>query len=521
MPQILAIDLGTSGPKVALFSARGELLAHAVASTATHWLAGGGAEQSPDEWWLAIRQAVGELTAQRPEAIEQIAAICCTGQWSGTVPVGADGRALANAITWQDARGAAQVRAVTGGWPAVSGYGLRRLLTWVRLTGGLPTSSGKDSIAHILYLKEREPELYARTHKFLEPKDYLNLRLTGRFAATYDSITLHWVTDNRDLERVVYLDRLLEWVGVPRDKLPELIRATDIAGPLNEEAARELRLPAGVPVIGGTPDIHSAAVGSGAVEDFAAHLYLGTSSWLVCHVPFKKTDLLHNMASLPSALPGRYLLINEQESAGACVDYLLDRVLFADDTLGTGERPADIYRRFDELAGSAPPGSNRLLFLPWLNGERTPVDQHQVRGGFLNQSLRSSRADMARAVLEGVAYNTRWLLDYVERFAGRPMPEIRIIGGGARSALWRQIMADVLNRPILAVDDPLHVNSRGAALLAGLALGYLRAEEIPRLVQVTERHEPMGENRRIYDEMYAAFRESFRRNQSLFARLNR
>jgi xylulokinase len=290
---------------------------------------------------------------------------------------------------------------------------------------------------------------------------------------------------------------------------------------LSEEAARELRLPAGVPVIGGTPDIHSAAVGSGAVEDFAAHLYLGTSSWLVCHVPFKKTDLLHNMASLPSALPGRYLLINEQESAGACVDYLLDRVLFADDTLGTGERPADIYRRFDELAGSAPPGSNRLLFLPWLNGERTPVDQHQVRGGFLNQSLRSSRADMARAVLEGVAYNTRWLLDYVERFAGRPMPEIRIIGGGARSALWRQIMADVLNRPILAVDDPLHVNSRGAALLAGLALGYLRAEEIPRLVQVTERHEPMGENRRIYDEMYAAFRESFRRNQSLFARLNR
>lgn len=514
MPFILTIDLGTSGPKVALCSTQGELLAHASARTTTYWLPGGGAEQRPDEWWQAIRRAVHELLAQQPDAAGDIAAICCTSQWSGTVPVDESGRALANAITWQDARGAAQVQAVTGGWPSMSGYGLRRLLTWVRLTGGLPTRSGKDSIAHILYLKEREPELYHRAHNFLEPKDYLNLRLTGRFAATYDSITLHWVTDNRDLSRVVYSDRLLDWAGVSRDKLPELIRATDIVGSLCEAAAVDLGLRPGPPVIGGTPDIHSAAVGSGAVADFAAHLYLGTSSWLICHVPFKKTDLLHNMASLPSALPGRYLLVNEQESAGVCVDHALEQWLFP------GDHAPDVYQRFDELAASAPPGSNRLLFLPWLNGERTPVDEHSVRGGFLNQSLRTSRADIARAVLEGVAYNTRWLLDYVERFAGRPMPEIRVIGGGARSSLWRQIMADVLDRPILLVEDPLHVNTRGAALLAGLALGYLREEEIPERVRIVERHEPRPESRAIYDEMYAAFRESYRRNRKMFTRLN-
>src|SRR5262249_29277498 len=188
------------------------------------------------------------------------------------------------------------------------------------------------------------------TYKFLEPKDYLNLRLTGRFAASYDSITLHWLTDNRDIRRIAYDDRLLALAGVERDKLPDLKHATDILGPLTPAAAAELGLPRGLPVVAGTTDSQSAAIGSGAVKDYEAHLYVGTSSWISCYVPFKKTDFRSNMASLPSAVPGRYYVANEQECAGVCLTYLRDNLLYPNDELAPGPPPAGAYQLFDRIA---------------------------------------------------------------------------------------------------------------------------------------------------------------------------
>ena len=379
---VLAIDLGTSGPKAAVYSLQGQLVAHSRAETSVIYQPGGGAEQDPAAWQRAVNRAVLEVLSQKEVAPEKIVAIGCTGQWSGTVAVVRKGRPLMNAITWLDARGAAYARKITRGLVEVAGYGLDKVLTWVRLTGGIPTLSGKDSIAHILYIKNERPDIYAQTYKFLEPKDYLNRYLTGRFAATYDSITLHWLTDNRDLNAVRYHNHLLDLAGVDREKLPDLIRATDLLGPIRPEIAEEWGLGRDVQVIGGAPDVHSAAIGSGAVADYEPHLYLGTSSWLICHVPFKKTDLFHNMASLPSALPDRYLLINEQESAGACLEYLVDRLFFPDDVLSVGPRPSDLYTRLNTAAAAVAPGSDGLIFTPWLYGERTPVEDHTIRGGF-------------------------------------------------------------------------------------------------------------------------------------------
>ncbi len=331
---ILAIDLGTSGPKVALVTTRGKIVADTYAKVTTHFIPGGGVEQDPDEWWRAIKDCTHQILAQDLAAVADIVAISCTAQWSGTVAVDRAGKPLMNAIIWMDARGAPDVQAMIGGPVKIEGYRPDKLLTWARLTGGAPTQSGKDSIAHILYLQHQRPDIYEQTYKFLEPKDYVNLKLTGEFAATYDSITLHWLTDNRDLSGVKYDDRLLRMAGITSDKLPNLIRSVDVLGPLLPSVARELGLAESTVVVGGTPDVHSAAVGSGAVLDYEAHLYLGTGSWLICHVPFKKIDILHNMASLPSALPDRYLLVNAQEGAGACVNYLIDEVFYPDDTLG-------------------------------------------------------------------------------------------------------------------------------------------------------------------------------------------
>jgi xylulokinase len=518
---ILAIDLGTSGPKVALASTQGEIVGYEFEPTRVILLPNGGAEQNPDDWWDAIKKAAARLLAKRLVAIDDIVAISCTTQWSGTVAVDRAGKHLMNAIIWMDARGAPYVQQITRGLIQVQGFGIAKLLTWLRLTGGIPTHSGKDPIAHILYIKNELPEIYRATVKFLEPKDYLNLRLTGKCAASYDSIALHWLTDNRHIANVVYDARLLRMSGVEREKLPELKRAVDMLGAIKPEVAAELGLREDVQVVMGTPDVHSAAIGSGAVRDYEAHLYLGTSSWLACHVPFKKTDVTHNMASLPAAIPNRYLLSNEQETAGACLNFLRDNLLYPDDELTTQPKPADALQILDRIAERVSAGSDKVIFAPWLYGERSPIDDSLARAALFNVSLKTTRAHLIRAVFEGVAFNSRWLLGCVEQFVKGRVDAINLVGGGAQSNIWCQIHADVLNRTIRQVKDPILANVRGAAFLATVALGYLAFDDIPRRIQIAQTFEPNPQHRKLYDELFTEFVNIYRNNRQMFVRLNR
>lgn len=517
---ILAIDLGTSGPKVALFTTHGEFIGSEFEETRLFLLPDGGAEQSPEEWWQAIDQATKRLLARGLVASEEIVAIAFTGQWSGTVAVDKAGNPLGNAIIWMDSRGAPAVRQIVNSLVKIQGYGLGKLVKWIRRTGGIPATAGKDSIAHILYLKAHHPDLYQRTYKFLEPMDYLGLRLTGTIAASFDSITLHWLTDNRDIQKIKYDDELIKLSGVERAKLPDLKPSNSVLGTLLPEIARDWGLPETVQVIIGSPDIHSSAIGSGAVGDYETHLYIGTSSWLTCHVPFKKTDLLHNLAALPSAIPGRYLLTDEQECAGVCLQFLRDNILFHSDELTPNGKPKNAYQIFDDIAARAPVGSDKVIFLPWLYGERAPVDDRFVRGGFFNQSLQTTREHMVRAVFEGVAFNSRWLLKYVEQFIKRRVGTIPMVGGGAKSNIWCQIHADVLNRPIRQVRDPIEVNVRGAALLASVALGYLSYEDIAARVPIAAMYHPNPDHRKIYDELFGEFVAIYESNRKIYARLN-
>ncbi len=520
-PLILAIDLGTSGPKVALVTATGRVLGGETAPTALHLSAGGGAEQDPQDWWSAIVDATERLHARGLADPARVVAVGVTSQWAGTVPVDAEGNALGRAVIWMDSRGARYIDELVGGLVKVEGYAAHKLWTWIRRTGGAPSLVGKEPLSHILFLRHERPQDYERAAKLLEPKDYLVMRLTGRAMATYDSIALHWVTDNRDITQIDYDPALLKLAGLPRDKLPDLCGATDVVGPLQPEAARALGLSPEVVVVGGTPDVQSAAVGSGAVRDGQAHVYLGTSSWLTCHVPFKKTDLRNNMASLPSALPGRYFVANEQETAGACLTWLRDNLIHADDALATGPAPDDFFVRLDRAAAESSPGAGGTLFTPWLYGERCPIADHTVRASFINLSLTTTRADMLRAVLEGVALNSRWLLEALERFVGHRIDPIRVIGGGARSELWCQIYADVLDREIEQVEDPLQCNARGAALIASLGLGLITAAEIPDHVGVRARFAPRPEHHALHDRQFDEFRALYRRTRAIYARLHR
>ncbi|HTV23130.1 MAG TPA: FGGY-family carbohydrate kinase [Polyangiaceae bacterium] len=513
---VLAVDLGTSGAKAAIFSESGEVLASAFRPTTLRLLPGGGAEQDPAEWWEAILAASQQCLAESSVERGRVRAVGVTAQWSGTVALGSDGAPLHPALIWMDSRGAPCIDAITGSTFGLLPYGIARAARWITLTGGAPAKSGKDSLAHILYLREHAPAVYEQARHFLEPKDYVNYRLTGVIAASFDSIALHWVTDNRKIDAIEYHPALLGYAGLDRDKLPALCPATRVLGPLRAEVAERLGLSRDVPVVAGTPDVHATALGSGAVDDFAAHLYLGTSTWLSCHVPFKKTDVLHNMASLPAALPGRYLLINEQECAGSCLTQLKDRILFPDGGATNGHGFAEL----DEIAAAAPAGSGKLIFLPWLYGERSPVEERLLRGGFFNYSLATTRAHLVRSVLEGIALNARWLLGYTERFCGERFDAVRLVGGGAKSRLWCQIYADVLDRPVECIDSPGLVSLRGAAALAfaGIDSGSIR--EFAGRVRVSGRFEPRPELRATYSELFDAFLGYYANNRRSLARLN-
>lgn len=519
---ILAVDLGTGGPKVALVSVDdGSIAGHEFEPNELILLPGGGAEQDPDHWWSTIMAAVKRLLARELVPRAHVIGISVTSQWMGTVPVDQEGHHLHNAVIWMDSRGARHVQKITRGRVNVAGYDPRKLRLWLRHTKGIPSNTGKDSLGHILFLKNERREVYRATHKFLEPMDYLNMRLTGKFAASFDTITGHWLTDTSDLSLVHYVPELIELTGVDRAKLPDLLPTGSVLGTITAEVAGELGLNSDVKVVMGTPDTESAAIGSGAVRDYEAHLYIGTSSWLSCHIPWRRVDPLHTMTSLPSGIPGKYLLATEQDVAGACLTHLVDNVLYPDDAIATGTAPADVLDRLNDMAADVPTGANGVMYLPWLNGEKTPVDDHHLRGGWINVSLSTTRADLVRSVFEGVALNTRWMHKYVERFAKRRFESIAFVGGGATSALWSQILADVLDREIRPVAEPRLANARGAGFAAAVALGRMTWDDVPTRVHYAGSFQPASANRDRYDRLFGVFEDVYKKNKGIFAKLNR
>jgi len=518
---IIAIDHGTSGLKVALVTTLGKIIDFEFSPTPTHYYPGGGAEQDPEDWWQALLTATKRLLAKVNVPKNNIVAISVSSTFSSTVAVDRDGNPLMNCLTWMDSRGAPFIKSIIGKFPRIAGYNVFKGLKWIYLTGGGPQLSGKDDIAHVILIQNQYPEIYDKTFQFLSSKDFLNLRLTGEFAASHDSIMLFWITDTRDINNVHYSNNLIKTLGIDKEKLPKLFRSVDVLGTLKPDLARELGLGNNIKIVLGSPDHQAALLGSGAVQDFEGHVYIGTSSWIECIVPFKKTDMFHSIASLPSAIPGKYQCINEQDIAGGCLSFLLNNIILHKNEFYTGKAHDDPYEKLNHMASRVPPGSDNLIFTPWLNGERTPVDSTTLRGGFHNLSLRTTADHIARAVLEGVAYNTKWSLTYVEKFVRQKMEPLNFIGGGARSDLWCKIFANVLNRQIRRVKDPIEANCRGAAFIASVGLGRITFDDISSLIEYESFFEPDMQVCCIYERLYQAFLDIYHNNRGIYNRLNR
>jgi xylulokinase len=516
----LAIDLGTSGAKVGLVSTEGKVVYAEFEAVPLILVGQDGAEQSPNLWWQSISTAVRRILYHCPVPKNDIVAICTSSMGEETVPVDRAGNPLMNALNWMDQRGAPDIRKQVRGRVNVMGYGITKLWHWLRISGGAPSLSGKDPAGHITHIRRKYPDVYDKTHKFLNSLDYINLRLTGELAASYDSIITCWVTDNRDPGNVRYSRRLLAQLDIPREKLPNLVPATQVIGTLRGEVAQAWGLNPAVKVVAGSIDTFAATIGASAVRDFDPSLYIGTSSYITCHVPFKKCDLFNSMASFPAAVPGKYCLLDNQTTAGGNLRFIGDKLIKGKTELIQEEGVENIYQVFDQISARVPAGARGICFCPWTFGERSPMEDQTLRGGFFNLSLNHTHEDLIRAVFEGVAFNSRWLLQGVERFMGKTFAAIRFSGGGANSDVWSQIYADILNRAIWQVDEPLLVNTRGAAFIGAVGIGELSFRDIPDLVKIKQVYEPNPEHRALYDERFAVFQNFYHKTKGLYKRLN-
>ena len=508
---IVSIDLGTSGLKVALVSDTGDLAAVASRPVHTHMLPPDGAEQDATEIWAAALSAMKQVLHEAGGRVE-VAGITCASQYFSIVPVDRNIQPTGNLILWMDGRGSAQSLELYGRHPEA-------LATWVDIHGMIPLPTGNDSLSHMLWVQQQRPEIHERTYKYLEPMDFIIAKLTGECSSNMCTAFPLLLTDNRDLSLCTYNQQLIELSGIDASKLAPLIPVGARAGTVRRALAEELGLTASTPVFSGVNDTQAAGIGTGTFQANRGAFNLGTTSQVLAHVGTKKSDLEHAILSMPSGIPGRYMVMAENGLGGKPLDHFLRNVTFASDPLGN-HATAEPFAGVDKTVDLSPPGSNGLLFLPWLTGAQAPESHSMTRGGFLNVSLHTTRAHMVRAILEGVAFNMRWVLPNVETFAEQRFEELLFSGGGATSDAWAQIMADVTDRHVAQIHDPRHVNNRGTAFLAFVELGVLGLDDIGKLCRIKRRYTPRPDHRATYDKLFSQFLAAFEQNRPIFEVLN-
>jgi xylulokinase len=499
----LSIDLGTGGPKIGLVSLDGDVLDYELHAVETTYSSDGGATQDPQLWWTLICDSTRRLMGRSDVTKDRVKAVAVTGQYASTVPVDANGVPTGPCLMWLDTRGREFARRAIGG--PVEGYSPRKILPFVRKSGGGPSPAGADPVGQMLYLMNREPAIMAASRWMMEPVDYLTMRFTGVASATHASRLASWLTDNRDLTLYEYDSQLLKIVGIDRNLLPPLQSFGSVVGPVTRAVAEDLGLSADTVVITGIPDLHAAAIGSGGTNLYETHLALSTTSWISCPVPKKKTDAVHSITAIPGLSNDSYLIIDNQETGAKSLEWLRD--------LLAGQGTPMRYEEMTALAATSVPGAHGVLFTPWLAGERSPVGNKHLRGGFTNLALETSTADLIRSVLEGVAANSAWLLRYVEKFAGRELTPLRLLGGGAQSSEWCQIYADSLERVVEQVPQPMVAQIRGAALLAAIGLGRHHLEDVAGLRPRGQTFTPNAEVADLYRSRRAQFPTLYTRDK--------
>jgi xylulokinase len=485
---LVGLDVGTGGARAVAVDTSGEIVAEASSEYPLHTPRPGWTEQDPEDWWEGAKEVLAKVASQAGE----VAGIGLTGQMHGSVFLDGSDRVVRPALLWNDQRTQAQCDRIT---QAVGG---ERLIS----ISGNPALTGFQA-PKIVWLRDEEPENYGRVSRVLLPKDYVRLRLTGEHATDASDAAGTLLLDMRARD---WSPEILDALEIPHEWMPEVYEGPENTGILRESVAAELGLPANIPVAAGGGDNAAAAVGTGIVGSGLVNSSVGTSGVLFAHTEEFKPDPSGRLHAFCHAVPGAYHLMGVTLSAGGSLSWWRE-------ALG-GD--------FDELVGAAsdvPPGSEGLVFLPYLSGERTPHLDPKARGAFFGLTARHGIAHMTRAVMEGVMFSLRDSLE-IMRDLDVPIEDVRATGGGARSELWRQLQADIYATPIrrtVADEGPAY----GAALLAGVASGtYADVDEATTVVELREEiTEPDPERSKLYENYYEVYRSLYPATSSAMSRL--
>jgi xylulokinase len=527
---VIIYDFGTSSVKTCLFQIDSQinLIARTSAGYGLYVTDNGGAEQDTEEWWSAICSTTRELLKKANVKPDEIEGMAFCSQMQGAVFVDKDGKALRRPMNYLDQKGYKEYKECMGsGVIKVSGCSLYKLLRNLRVNYAGSTSA-KDPVWKYKWVENNEPEVYKKIYKWLDIGDYLVSRCTGRIVRTADTAFATFLYDTRK-GKEGWNKGLLKMYKVNPDHMPEIIDCTDQVGTLTRKAASELGLAEGIRVFGGGGDTSFVNIGAGCTRPGDTHIYVGTSGWVSTFMDHQAVDINAMITGVLSAKHGYFNYYAELETAGKCYEWAMKHL--AMDELGVypdNETVADVAEGkytslFDYLSEEiekAPPGANGVIFTPWLHGNRCPFEDSNAGGMFFNIRIENDKRDMLRAVLEGICYHMRWLLECQEKKV-KTSDTIRFVGGGALAKVTCQMLADITGKTVETVNDTREIGAMGTALVVAAGI---RGEDVlelsRRLVKANHVYNPIPKNRAVYERSYKVFRNLYKSNAVNFKRIN-
>jgi len=502
MKYILAHDLGTSGNKATLFSEHGQLIASETYAYGAHYYNNNWVEQDAGDWWEAVCQTSKKLLSTKGIDASNIAAVSFSGQMLGCLCVDKMGKPLRPAIIWADSRAvkqAAQIEEKISQWDYYNIVGHRNTASY--------------AIQKLMWVRDHEPEIYEQTFKTLNAKDYIVFKLTGNFYTDYSDGNSNGCFD---LRKLAWSEQLISYADIDIEKLPTLKPSTFVAGHVTKEAELTCGILAGTPVVLGGGDGVAANVGAGSIEPGKTYSCMGTSAWITTTSEQPIFDEKMRIVTWAHMIPGLYAPNGTMQFAGGAYQWIKETICQMEsyDAKQHGKSP---YDYMNTLVAESPIGARGLYFLPYLLGERAPRWDADAKGAYIGLKPENTKGDMLRSVLEGVTLNLSLILDVLREHL--PIDEILVLGGGAKGAVWRQIMADIYDAKIQVPVLLDEAGSMGAAVTGGVGVGLFKDfTAIEKFIQLESVHQPnkgsvkaYGPIKEVYDDCYYALKDVFKK----------
>ncbi len=527
---VMTYDVGTTGIKTCLIEINEKItiLGSDTCGYNLYIFDNGGAEQDADEWWDAMCKTTKAVFKKVPNIKpEQVEGISFCSQMQALVLVDKDGNCVRRPMSYMDQRAKEELKKGIAHGFQIAGAEVTKLLKYLHYTGAV-SSSVKDPVWKYKWVEANEPENFKKAHKWLDVKEYLICRCSNEFVMTEDSAFATLLYDTRKGHEG-WCKPVCDMLGVDMKHLAPIKKSTEKVGEVTEKAAKELGLAVGTAVYGGGGDASLIGVGSGAVNVGDTHIYSGTSGWVSTVTNKQVVDANAMIAAIVGADTGKYNYFAELETSNKCVEWVKDHLAL--DEIGVYLKHTNVSESFEKLQlnlydymenviDDIPAGSGGVVFTPWLHGNRCPFEDPNAAGMFFNIKLETGKTELIRAVVEGICFHMRWMLECQAKKVKTSDP-VRFCGGGALGAVTCQILSDILQRDIEVVDSPQNVGAVGAAACIAVGMGIIPSiSEVKKLIPAKLVYHPNKANKEVYDRNYKVFKNLHKANKKNFEILN-